>query len=881
MALEPGTRLGPYEILSPIGAGGMGEVYRARDSKLRRDVAIKVLPEAFASSPEAYARFEREALAIAALSHPNILSIFDFGTETGTTYAVMELLEGETLRKKLEAGPIDPRQAVDFAVQMAKGLAAAHEGGVVHRDLKPENLFVSKDGHLKILDFGLAKRQAWGGSNSDTSAPTETARTEPGTVMGTVGYMAPEQVRGLVVDHRADIFAFGTILYEMLTGKRAFRRDTAADTLTAIMRDQPPEMSQSGRNIPPALDHVVRHCLEKEADQRFQSARDIQFALSEASGATPITGVRTARSFKVPWKVLLGAGLAVLVAVAGVWLARRSTRSGLGSSPASVKRIAVLPFENQGSPEDDYLADGIADEIRGKLTALPQVEVIARGSSTPYRKTTKTPKQIAEELHAAYLVTATVRWDKSGASSRVHVSPELVDVTHPDAPISRWQQPFDAPLTNVFEVQSSIAGSVARALGVVLGAGQEQRLAEMPTHNLAAYDAFLKGEAVSKNGSASDLPTVREALESYDQAVALDPAFAEAWARVSWANTNLHGFVPTSGTAERAREAGEKAIALAPGKIDGYLALGRFENVVLYDYRRALELYGKARRIEEGNAELLSATGAVEEHLGQWGPAMEQFQRAERLDPRSSSSWSQHGAGLLRLRRYVEAREVIDRGLALAPGNLGLIEARAMTFVGEGDLPRARAVLRSVPAEVSPTGLVALVAERWDLVWLLDDPERDVLLRLTPGAFGDDRGDWALSLTQAYALRGDAANRIRLAEEARQAIEEQLRATPDDAQQRALHGIALAYLGRKEEAVHEGERATALLPVGKDALTGAYLKHLLARTYVLAGEPEKAIDQLDQLLRIPYFVSPGWLKIDPNFDPLRGNPRFRKLVASA
>jgi tetratricopeptide (TPR) repeat protein len=269
----------------------------------------------------------------------------------------------------------------------------------------------------------------------------------------------------------------------------------------------------------------------------------------------------------------------------------------------------------------------------------------------------------------------------------------------------------------------------------------------------------------------------------------------------------------------------------------------------------------------------------VQEHLGQWVPAMEQFQRAERFDPRSLSTWSQHAAGLLRLRRYVEAREVIDRGLALSPVNLGLIEARAMTYLGEGDLERARAVLRSVPAEVAPTALVAAVAERWDLVWLLDDSQRDLLLRLTPGAFDNDRCDWALCLTQAYALRGDSTNRLRFAEQARQAIDEQLHAVPDDAQRRALHGVALAYLGRKEDAIREGESGTARLTVARDALTGAYLKHLLARIYVLVGEPEKAIEQLDQLLKIPYFVSPGWLKIDPNFDPLRQDPRFQKLVA--
>jgi len=271
VTLAAGTRLGSYEIVAPLGAGGMGEVYRARDSKLKREVAVKVLPQSLAADPDALARFEREALAVAALSHPNILSIFDFGTQDGTAFAVTELLEGETLRGKLDTGPIAQRQAIEYALQAAKGLSAAHEKGIVHRDLKPENLFVSKDGHLKILDFGLAKKMEAVTPEEKTSAQTGSGHTEPGTVMGTMGYMSPEQVRGLPVDHRSDLFSLGTILYEMLSGKRAFKRDTASDTIAAILKEDPPELTQSGRNVSPALDHIVKHCLEKDRGRRYDT----------------------------------------------------------------------------------------------------------------------------------------------------------------------------------------------------------------------------------------------------------------------------------------------------------------------------------------------------------------------------------------------------------------------------------------------------------------------------------------------------------------------------------------------------------------------------------------------------------------------------------
>jgi TolB-like protein/Flp pilus assembly protein TadD len=539
----------------------------------------------------------------------------------------------------------------------------------------------------------------------------------------------------------------------------------------------------------------------------------------------------------------------------------------------------VLPFENLGAPENDYFSDGIADEVRAKLTSLPSLQVIARGSSTPYKKTAKTPKQIAEELNASYLLTATVRWEKTGGGGRVHVTPELVDVTRPDAPTSKWQQPFDAALTDVFQVQSDIASRVAQALGVALGAGEERSLSEKPTENLAAYDAFLKGEE-GWNSTGVDARSLRKQLGYYEQAVALDPGFAQAWAKVSWVNSVLYGVsAPTPAVAERARQAAEKASALAPSRPEGYLALGAYERWISKDFRRALEQYAKGRRIAPGNADLLHGTARAEQGLGRWDAAVEHFRQSERLDPRSAFKMADFGDALLRLRRYPEARAVLDRGLALAPADLDLTEGKALTFLVEGDLAGARAVLESTPKDVDPTALVAFVASHWDLVWVLDENQRELLLRLTPSAFDDDRGTWGLCLAEAYALKGDTANRRIYAEEARRTFEEQLRASPDHAQRHVELGHALAYLGQKEDAIREGERAVALGPAAKDALRAPYYQHRLVRIYMLVGEPEKALDRLEPLLKVPYLLSPRWLAIDPNFDPLRKDPRFQRLVA--
>jgi eukaryotic-like serine/threonine-protein kinase len=325
MTLGAGSKLGPYEILGQIGAGGMGEVYRARDPRLSREVAIKVLPASFSADADRLRRFEQEAKAAGVLNHPNITAVYDIGASAdGAPYVVQELLEGETLRSELAGGRFSPRKAIDSATQIADGLAAAHEKGIVHRDLKPENLFVTRDGRIKILDFGLAKLTHQEEGSQATNLPTATAGTEPGVVLGTLGYMAPEQVRGKSADARSDIFSFGAILYEMLSGKRAFTGDSAADTMSAILREDPPDLSVTNQNVSPGLERIVRHCLEKNPERRFQSARDLAFNLGELSGAsgTAISGAAAARTTRrFPWPAIaaLAAVLAAFAAGHFLW----------------------------------------------------------------------------------------------------------------------------------------------------------------------------------------------------------------------------------------------------------------------------------------------------------------------------------------------------------------------------------------------------------------------------------------------------------------------------------------------------------------------------------------------------------------------------------
>ena len=883
MTIAAGTRLGSYEIVSALGAGGMGEVYRARDTKLDRDVAVKVLPEQLTASPDALARFEREAKAVAALSHPNILSIYDFGSQGSVSYAIMELLEGATLREKLDAGTVSQRQAVDWCLQIAKGLSAAHGRGIVHRDLKPENVFVTNDGHVKILDFGLAKRFD-AEPSPQTNAPTGTGHTEPGTVMGTMGYMSPEQVRGMPVDQRSDIFSFGAILYELLSGRKAFKRDTSSDTIAAILKEDPPELTQSGRNVSPALDHVVRHCLEKDRENRFQSAKDVAFALSEAfsSSTAAVTsgGHMAAAPPRSTTKIAAVAAAVALLVLAAVFLARRPKPAADAASAAAVKRVAVLPFENLGAPEDDYFADGIADQIRGKLTSVPGIEVIARGSSTPYKKSTKTPQEIAKELSANYLLTATVRWQKGGGANRVQVSPELVEIKADGPPASKWQQPFDASLTDVFQVQSDIASKVAQALGVALAAGQEKQLSEKPTQNLAAYDAYLKGNALTLD--RTDMASRRQGLAFYEEAVKLDPGFAQAWGRISILNSLIYGNgVPTKELRDAARQAAEKAVSLAPDQADGYAALGNFYRLVGNDPGRARDEFEKGLKLVPGNPELIRGLGNAECSLGAWQEGLAHLQEAARLDPRTVSNVTAVGTTLMQLRRPAEAREVFEHSLALAPANLTAIQNLAMTYLQEGDLAAARASMAKHGKAITPATLVAFFANYQDLVWVLDAGQMEIFDRLTPSDYDDNSAVWALCVAQAKYIAGDTAGLREYAEKARVEVEKQLNETPDDPQLHTNRGLALAYLGRKDEAMRDGELGLKLGGPPIDAVNGPYFLHQLIRIEIAVGEHEKALGHLETLMKMPYAITPAWLKIDPNFGPLRQNPRFQKLVAAA
>jgi len=873
-----------YALERELGRGGMAIVYLAHDLRHDRPVALKVLlPELAASlGPE---RFQREIHLAARLQHPHILTVLDSGEAAGRLWFTMPFVEGESLRDRLRRErqlPVD--DALRIAVEAARALDYAHKHGVIHRDIKPENILLT-DGSTLVADFGIAR----------ALGDVDDKLTQTGFSVGTPAYMSPEQAAGdKALDARTDLYSLASVLYEMLAGEPPFTGPTAQAMAARRLTEPAPSVRALRPTVPPAVDEAIRRALAPVAADRFGTAGQFAQALHvPATGAVSatVTVATPAPAASAPAAppphpprrpvpvaaVALTAGLLIGGGLLFAW-----RHNGAGAEPAGGRRIvAVLPFDNLGDSSDAYFADGVSDEVRTKLGQVAGLEVIARGSSLEYRHSTKRANEIAHELGADYLLTGTVRWEKSGGASRVRVTPELVDARPGQPARSRWGQQFDASLTDVFQVQGDIAAKVADALGLALADSTQRVLTAKPTENLAAYDEYLKGEAASQAMSVTDPGSLRRAIGYYEHAVALDSTFAIAWARLSHARTRLYGNgVPDPALGEQARLAAERARRLKPNDPLVYRAFGAYYGSVNpVDLDRALAEYQEGVRLFPDNANLLSALAGREIVRGRWDSAASRYARAALLDPRSVNVAGQVADVNTLLRRYGTADSVADRALQLAPTNPRIVWEKVLVALGRGDLDSARAVIRAAERQIDPATLLPYFANYQDLYWLLDDDQQRRLLAMPPSAFDDDRATWAIIHAQIYHLKGDRRLAAIYADSALIPIEEQSRAAPDDAQRHAFVGLTLAYLGRKAEAVREGQRGVELLPISRDAGTGPYIQLQLARIYLLVGEPEKALDQLEPLLKMPYYLSPGWLRIDPTFAPLRNNPRFKKLVA--
>lgn len=693
-----GTKLsGRYEILAPLGAGGMGEVYSARDLRLGRDIAIKIVPEALAQAPEALGRFEQEARVLAALSHPNLVTIHDFGTDAGITFAVMELLKGETLRDLLNRERPSWQKSIEVAVAILDGLAAAHSGGVIHRDLKPENIFLTETGEVKILDFGLARieqstlvREV----ESQTSAPTSPVHTEPGMVVGTVLYMSPEQLTGQTPDSRSDLFSFGMILHEMLSGVRPFAGRSHAEVIAAILKDDPVGLAELGEKSSPELAQVIARCLEKDPRNRFHSARDVSFTLKSI-----LSGV-----------------------VASFNSTKRPARPKKSGRRKAINSLAVLPFANaSGDPNMDYLGDGITESIINNVSQIPKLRVMARSTVFRYKGKDIDPQQVGTELGVRGILTGRVVL----AGDRLSVQAELVDVSDGS---QCWGDQYRRKFSDIFTIEEEISREISAQLRLKLSGEEKKRFAKRHTANTDAYELYLKGRYHWSKRTADGL---KKAIEYFDQAIVSDPNYALAYAGLSdcYNLASAYGIMPPGDSVPRAQQAAQQALGLDPLLPEGHEALAHAKMLFDWDwagteagFKRAIELnpnFATAHqryaiflaalgRLKQAEAEVARAheldpmsliintdVGLIQQFQGRIDRALECYQKALDLDP--NFAVAHYCAGLAYQQQGLHDRALasFEKGIQLS-GERTVISARANILAVAGKHDEARQILREL-----------------------------------------------------------------------------------------------------------------------------------------------------------------------------------------
>ena len=720
MSVVIGSRLGHYEIRSQIGVGGMGEVYLAQDVNLGRRVALKLLPSEFTKDESRVRRFQQEARAASALNHPNILTIHEIGTENSTYFIATEYIEGRTLREYISAAQMKTSEVLDVAIQVASALAAAHAAGVVHRDIKPENIMLRLDGIVKVLDFGLAKlieREA-----TDTDALT-LVNTDAGVVMGTARYMSPEQVRGLAVDARTDVWSLGVVIHEMLTRSVPFEGETASDVIAAVLEREPQPLVSRKEEIPNELKRIVSKALRKDCEERYQTIRDMLVDLKslkqeleldaklKRSTQSPLEGVgATATSIErattakhktaAPTssaeyvvgeikrhKLRMGILLVTLLVLAAIayfgYFARDS-----GPGREAINSIAVLPFVNASNNQDaEYLSDGISESLINSLSQLPQLKVIARSSSFKFKGKAAEPREVAKALGVRAIVTGRV----IQLGDQLQISAELVDASDGT---QVWGEQYNRKATDLLAMQSEISREIAERLRLKLTNTEQQQLAKRSTANPEAYELLLKGRFFS-NKEGPEGRT--KAIEYFSQAVALDPNYALAHAELAAAYNILSASATVDPKVIRptAQAAAQKALELDETLPEAHLALGtlRFNYwewaAAEREYKRAIELNPSSSRGHSVYSFYLSAIGRHEE-------AIAEARRARELDPLSAGINRRIGSVLVNARRYDEAIEQLKKTLELDPNYTPTHYWLGYAYAAKGQYPQAIAEYKEV-----------------------------------------------------------------------------------------------------------------------------------------------------------------------------------------
>ena len=875
MPPSAGMRFGRYELLSRLGAGGMGEVWRARDHDLHRDVAVKFLPERFAADPGRMGRFAQEARAASSLNHPNIVTIHEIGETSGLPYIVMEVVEGQTLRQVIQAEdgrPFSVRRLLEIGTQIAEGLAKAHAAGIVHRDLKPENVMVTADGYVKILDFGLAKLRSDGSGGQeqwfDSTAPTwpesPSPQTATGVVLGTAGYMSPEQARGRAVDHRSDQFTLGAILYEMATGRQAFRRETPVQTIAAIIDETPEPLA----TLNPRLSQPVRwliegRCLAKNPSERYAATqdlarelRDLRERLSGGDELTPSPRPVVLAGFQ--WRRAARVGAAALAVLGLAWGWRQcEPPKPYGRPPV----VAVLPVTNlTGQPEHDGTAVGIAEVVVTALTSIDGISTLSRSATTAFGDRKGDLAGVARALDASYLVDGSLQ----RSADKVRVSLSLIESP---SNVVRWSDTFDGAFTQLFDLQSRVATAVADALQRSISASGRERIEARPTASPSAWEQYAASLALLDR---ADRPgNAERALAKLEAAIRADPRFARAHAALGRACWMRYKETGDPAWADRARDAVQESLRLNPDEAEARLALA-----IVYEGRgkpaEALEETRKALAVRPNSDEILRQLAFLLADTGNRTEALEAARRAIALRPgfaenHNALGWVHFSAGAFR-----EAAEAYRRQTELQPDNPWGFQMLGAALQMEGDLDGAiapyREAIRLAPdarAWANLAGVYYAQGRLSDAVLAYEEAAR-----LEPAS-----GTIRRSLGDARAKSGDMQGARRDWRAALELSRVALRTNPRAPRQLKNAAICLAKLGEREAALRTAKDALEAGPALADTQYG------VATVYALLGDTRTALALLERALELG--ASPSLAEQDDEFAAVRALPGFRPLIEKA
>ena len=729
MPLTPTTRLGPYEIIAPLGAGGMGEVYRARDTRLGRDVAVKVLPADVANSPDRLARFEREARTLAALNHPNIVVLHSIENAGGVQFLTMELLDGETLDRQMTSGGLPVARVLEIGIAVADALTAAHERGIVHRDLKPANVMLTKVGRIKVLDFGLARPAApAAGSDLSRAATVASPISSAGLVMGTVPYMAPEQVRGESVDARTDLFALGIVLYELATGQRPFTGDTHADISSAILRDQASPLRSLRPDLPADLERIVGRCLDKEPRARFQTALDVLNELRALQHTTEHGALPTPK----------------LIA-------------------DNVASIAVLAFVNRSaSTDDEYFSDGLADELLNLLARIRGLRVAARTSSFHFKGKDTTIAEIGRALNVETILEGSVR----KAGRRVRISVQLIKVADG---YHLWSETYDRTLDDIFAVQDDIAQSVVSELRTtLLGEEPDSQASDEVRSDVAraakgrgtspeAHRLYLQAKYLMERNSR---PAMARAVEYLKQALDLEPGFALGWAKLALAYEREadNCWVPLADGYRRSREAVNRALALEPDLAEGHAVIAGIQMAYEHDWRAAGASVRRALELAPGNVLVLRRAGVLGMTEGRLEDTIDLYRRALEQDPLSAGTYHNLAMVLHAAGRLDEAEAACRKGLELTPQRTATRARLALVLLALGRNGEAAMTVADEPDEAFRLWALTIMQHVLGCAEQSAHALRDLI-----EAYADDS---AYQIAEACGARGEADPAFRWLERA-------------------------------------------------------------------------------------------------------------------